>query len=829
MQRAYCARRAIFCLLLAVFASLAGEKQLSASAVPEPTRSVHITVVDETGQSIAGAKLTIREAGQNTVELWSDYAGHCDFTLRQVAPYEILSSKPGYYQNELNEVDANTTSLRITLTHEQIVREEVNVTASTPGIDVEQIADQFAMNAPEIVNVPYQTSRDIRNLLPFNPGVVADASGQVNVAGSETWATLDVIDGFDIRSPVHGVLSMRVSPDAVRTINTQTTRYPVEFSRATGGVIAFYTGMGDNKFRFNATNFVPSFRSLNGIRFDKFVPRVTLSGPLMRDRAWFYDALEAEYDNIYIAELPSNANTNRLLRGSNLAKVQANLTSTNIVTAAVLLNDYHSPYDGISSLTPQQSTTKRDTIAWLPYIRDKWTLNSGALLDLGFGVVRFRDGYEPNGDLSYQITPEQSSGSYFETLTGRSIREGGTADLYLPPRQFAGQHTFKLGLDTRHTSYTEDVTRTSISYLREDMSLLRRSMFASSGRFELNNVEVGAYAQDRWQPRSGLLIEPGVRFDWDEIVRRPLIAPRIAAVYSPSRGNGSTKLSAGVGLYYEHTQLDYLTRALEGARFDTYFAADGITALGPAQTSRFQANYGSLHQARAINWSIGIQQKLPGTVYMGANFIQKHTTNLFTFVNENSTGALSGTYLLTNGRRDHYNSFEIDARRIFGSGYSLFFSYTRSSAHTNAALDYVPTVSVLGPQQSGPLVWDAPNRTISWGWLPVPLAFLRKRWDFVYTATWQTGFPYTAVNANRQVVGAAGAYRFPAYIDLNPGLEWKFHFRGAYFGLRGVLENATDRANPAVVNNVIDSPQFGTFSERQGRSLTARIRLISTK
>ena len=39
-----------------------------------------------------------------------------------------------------------------------------------------------SMNTPEIVNVPYPTSRDIRNLLPFNPGVVADATGQVHVA-----------------------------------------------------------------------------------------------------------------------------------------------------------------------------------------------------------------------------------------------------------------------------------------------------------------------------------------------------------------------------------------------------------------------------------------------------------------------------------------------------------------------------------------------------------------------------------------------------------------------------------------------------------------------
>ena len=194
---------------------------------------------------------------------------------------------------------------RIVLNHEQMVLQQVKVTASVPGIDTEQTSDKSTMNLPEIVSIPYTTSRDIRNLLPFYPGVIQDATGQVHVVGSETWATLDTLDGFDIRSPVSGILAMRVSADAVRSIDEEATRYPVEFGRSTGGVVAFYTGMGDNKFRFNATNFLPSFRDVNGIRFDKFVPRVTLSGPLVRNRAWFFDGVEAEYDNIYISELPS--------------------------------------------------------------------------------------------------------------------------------------------------------------------------------------------------------------------------------------------------------------------------------------------------------------------------------------------------------------------------------------------------------------------------------------------------------------------------------------------------------------------------------------------
>jgi hypothetical protein len=209
--------------------------------------------------------------------------------------------------------------------------------------------------------------------------------------------------------------------------------------------------------------------------------------------------------------------------------------------------------------------------------------------------------------------------------------------------------------------------------------------------------------------------------------------------------------------------------------------------------------------------------------------MQKRTTNVFTYLNQSGPSALSGNYVLTNQRQDHYNSFEFDLRRPFANDYTVYVSYTRSSARTNAAFDYTPTISVLGPQQSGPLAWDVPNRTISWGWLPMPLSFLRKRWDIVYTLDWRTGFPYTPIDANRQAAGAAGSQRFPDFIDFSPGLEWKFHFRGQYWGLRGVIENAADRANPAIVNNVVDSPQYGTFSEFQGRALTARIRLIGTK
>jgi hypothetical protein len=823
-----CATRAVAGLSLLLCAALAvGQPR----AIHEP---VVLTVTDETGVAIFGAQATVLEPGLAPLHLSTDYAGRCAFTPARDAPYAIRVEKPGFYQAELSGIEPSQRNVHVELAHEQIVREQVNVAASTTGIDTEQTSDQMAMNTPEIVNIPYQTSRDIRYLLPFTPGVIQDASEQIHVAGSETWETLDTLDGFDIRSPEEGTLDMRVSTDAVRSIDTETTRYPVEFGRSTGGVVAFYTGTGDNKFRFNATNFIPSWRDLNGIHFDQFVPRFTFSGPLKRNRAWFSDGVETEYDNIYISELPANADTDTLVRGSNLVKVQANLTSADILTAGLLFNDYHSPYDGISALTPQQSTTNRNILAWLPYLRNQWTFGGAALLDVGAAVMRFRDGYEPHGDVPYEITPELAQGSYFENLTGRSQRVEGTATLYLPARHWEGTHNVQAGLDLDHIGYNQDQMRAPVSYLREGSpgesgTLDRQSVFAPASPFTLRNDEVGAYVEDRWQMPRALLVEPGLRFDWDTIIRRPLISPRIAAVYAPVSRGGATKVSAGVGLYYEHTQLDYLAQTFAGNRADTYFEADGVTPAGPSQATEFTANDGSLREPRALNWSLGVERKLPGAVFASANFLEKRTVNVFTFVDQSVPSGLENDYVLTNARQDHYHSIEVEERREFGNDYTMFLAFTHSSARTNAALDYLPTPSPLGPQQSGPLPWDSPNRVLSWGWLPVPWAKLRRQWDFVYIFDRRTGFPYTSVNPAQEVVGAAGANRFPDYLNFSPGLEWKFHFRGAYYGLRGVLENATGSANPAVVYNDVDSAEYGTFAEPQGRALTARIRLIGTK
>jgi outer membrane receptor protein involved in Fe transport len=87
----------------------------------------------------------------------------------------------------------------------------------------------------------------------------------------------------------------------------------------------------------------------------------------------------------------------------------------------------------------------------------------------------------------------------------------------------------------------------------------RYSIFSGGNYSATYNFEASAYAEDRWLITNRFLIEPGLRVDWDELVRSPLVSPRLAGTYVLD-SSGNTKLSAGVGVVYDATDLILIAR-----------------------------------------------------------------------------------------------------------------------------------------------------------------------------------------------------------------------------------------------------------------------------
>src|SRR5437868_519284 len=132
---------------LLLLCSTAGMGQTSAFHAP-----VVLTVVDENGLPVSDAHVTLSEPGGNALQLETDYAGRCAYSLRK-APYQIRVDKPGFYQAIEPHTDAQVERVEVVLAHEQIIRQQVNIVASPTGIDPEQTSDKSTMNTPEIVNI----------------------------------------------------------------------------------------------------------------------------------------------------------------------------------------------------------------------------------------------------------------------------------------------------------------------------------------------------------------------------------------------------------------------------------------------------------------------------------------------------------------------------------------------------------------------------------------------------------------------------------------------------------------------------------------------------
>src|SRR5204863_1585209 len=177
---------------------------------------------------------------------------------------------------------------------------------------------------------------------------------------------------------------------------------------------------------------------------------------------------------------------------------------------------------------------------------------------------------------------------------------------------------------------------------------------------------------------------------------------------------------------------------------------------------------------------------------------------------------------LRNLRNDRYDAVELTARRTFGGRFEWVGSYTRSSARTDAVVDYSLENPIFAPQGPGRQPWDTPNRFLTWGWAPFPqaavprvLSFLTRQTDVAYLMEYRTGFPFGVVNDEAFLVGRPDARRLPSYFNVNLHFERKFHALNYLWAWRFGLNNLTNSGNPNVVDNNINSPSFLAYGRGQ--------------
>jgi hypothetical protein len=792
-------------------------------AAAKATAAVQLSgsVVDENGVPVSGVQITLKSPTGGAQQAYSNDTGHFEVVVPTPGEYLVSLSKPDYFRltDQPVPLQEGTNEVSFTLSHEFEVHEKVEVRSSTKQIEPLQAEHQETMDAQDILDIPAYSTHNLTAYLPMIAGVVQDSSGGIHVAGGRSGDAEYLLDGFEIGDPATGQLTSRLDIDSVREVQVASGRYGAQYAHAAGAVMELNTYVGDDRWRFGTTDFFPGADLRQGVHLGNWYPRFNFSGPLVKGRAWFSDGISLQHTFSLIQGLPRNANTQEQWSGDNLFRVQMNLTPTNILQGNFLYNQAAASHLGLTLFSPLSTTTNLHAQRAFVSAKDQVFFGRN-MFEVGAAIDDGTSNDEPLGSQPYICLPLTASGNYFEGLLQRQHRLQTIGQLSLSSLHWHGSHEVRAGFNADGLAFSQGAARNPIETLRANNTLLLRTTFSGTPYYRVTNTQLGYYLQDSWQVFRPLVVAIGGRADWDSLVGKTVLGPRLAANLLPFPDD-RTKISFGWGIYYRPINMALWGAGLDQERSDTLYDQTGTTPVFGPGITRFLLPSGGLRQPRFNTTSVEWEQKFGSSTFAGATLLRRVEGDGFAY-EDIQPAPLGGVFLFQDHRSDRYSSGEVWARRVFKNKAEIYGDYTRSSARSNEALDYSLINPCWVPQAPGPLLWDAPNRFISWGKTPVPL------WDLFlsYRAEYRSGYPFDDENEQGQLLGTPGQFRFPNYFELDVGLEKRFGFHGQVWALRVSAINATHHDNPNAVNTAV-SPF--AFAGGEGRAFTARLRLVGRK
>jgi hypothetical protein len=772
-------------------------------------------VEDDTRQPVPGVQVTLH-SGTAVQRTTTNELGQFHFDSVPAGSVLLDFDKAGFFR--LNgyaaTINAEPVEIAVAMNHEYEIRSQVDVVSTPHEVIPEQTRHEEELVAHEIREDPVPSSHTLQNYLTSIPGVVQDNTGLVHVAGSRVEDTLYTLDGFELNNPATGVFDARMNVDTVRSAGVITGRYGPQFANAGAGVLALQTDNGDDRWRFGTTNFPPSLSFQRGAHLGNWFPRANFSGPIQKGRLWFSNGVSVQHDFSLVKELPPGGDISQTWSGDNFLRLQYNLTPVHSLQGNFLYNGSGATRIGLGPFSPASTTTDSHTHRYLVSGRDQITISRG-FLELGVASDANHLGRLPQGSETYVLTPTGPQGNYFESVVQDSRRWQGRADLTLLGREWHGAHDVQAGVNVDDANVDQTANRHTVEIRQQLGALVRSTSFFGNSALSVAETRVGSYIQDTWKLTGRVIIQSSLRFDRNDFVGRVLPQPRLIVNWIPQNTN---KFTLAWGFYDQAVYLSVIAQSEDQRRIDVLRSAPA----SPIITSFSQRT--GLHEPYFQTISAEWQKAWNSETLSSVHFMERQQRDGLVY-EDTSADPSRQDLQLNNSRRDRYRSVDVSLRRSLHDSGDLMIDYTYSRARSNKIFDYTLEDFVLTPQASGPLAWDVPHRLISRGAVQTNL------WKLLvsYFAEYHTGFPFSAVNSQYQLVAVPNGFRYPNYFNLSAGAEKRVPFRGYQWAVRLSVINATGHRNFNSVINNVDASNFLTFSGGQSRAFTARLRFVGRR
>lgn len=772
-----------------------------------------VFTVDANGAHAIVPAIKVALDGPVHIEADSDREGKFTFDAVRPGSYTITAQAPALTTQENITVTAGAVSeIALEMMVQNIV-ESTTVSASADTVDSKQSAGIGTIGESAIRNMPNVDER-IDSLLPLIPGVVRGPNGLINLKGAGASQNGSLLNSADVTDPATGTSDLSIPIDVVSLVQVFSTPYDPQYGKFTGAVSNVETRSGSfDKFRFSAQNLLPRLRRVDGsiMGIGAATPRVTISGPIVKDRIAFTQSVEYRYERDFVSSLPPLQAWTRSENFNSYTQLDAKITSKQTVTASFAIFPQKLDYYGLNTFTPEESTPNLHERGYQGYLQHRYITNSADLLTSQVSFMRFNANLLPNNDALYELLVETTKGGFFNHQSRDTARTEWTELYHRHPYRHFGSHEMEAGTTFVHSSYDGRQAFLPVEIIGVANYPLERIQFGPTSTFSIDQNETAWFIGDKWTSSKRVTFNLGLRFDWDSVTGSVNAAPRAGFVLSLT-ADGKTMLKGGAGYFYDRVSLN-----IPAFRFLPDRTVTEVNSAGEVVSSTRYANVMSngLRNPRSEIWNLELNRAITSNFLVRVGYLQRNTAHGYFF--STLASGPQGSLSLSNHGSDIYKEVQVTGLyRIRHSTLNVSYVHSRAYGDLNDFNQFFGNdpQAVIQPNQRARLDFDAPNRVLAWGEIAAP-------WKLTVSPVLDihTGFPYSTVNEYREFVGARNESRFPRFIstDLQVWRRVPLPIREMHARIGGGAFNVFNHPNYRDVQNDIDSPRLGEFFNGPGR------------
>lgn len=763
-------------------------------------------IVDGRGRPLAGVTVTLEGPALFAPRAAITGAGgEFRFPALPVGRYMLRADLVGYQSFVTTDIVLNAGEIReFPMNLYEGLVERVTVVAEHNLIDTRSTQSREVLDS-DYVNALPLSARRYQQVFSVFPGITNHSdsgTAQFHLHGGTTYQIGYRVDGASINGPDTGRFRLNINQNAIERFEVISGGAPAEYGEQSSGILNAITRSGGNDFKFfysgmlrngsfaarqqeidDLEDGLAGARTFNNpLRQKQQWQEFYVSGPVIRDRLWFFFAgqyWQEDLGGLVRTDNGGAAVVDQFRRGDRFnfqLKLDWQVSPDNQMAFNVFTDP--AEFKDIELLPTVSRETNRNQKqgGYLIQARDTHIFTPSTFLETQYFLHHEYLAQRPANPGAGTFTQDYAtgifSGAFYSDIDNTFDRHRVTTAL----THAHGAHTIKGGFDYSFIDYRAN-------YRKENWVIDLGSGpyysyyyvidFLNEDKLERQESEVAAFLQDRLSLFGDrVTVDVGARYQRQSVIGDSNVAPRMGVSVDP-RGDGRTRIFANYGHFYDSVFFQVMDRfdTNDGIATNLSFDAPDCSYYCIPGTPQYYAIPEDLEQPKKVQWQVGIERELPGDFRVGVTHTRWDTDNDILSTFDATTGS---NFLFTDGRSD-YHGTEITIRKPFGRRIEFFGSYTRS--RTRSQQNNSEELSLLRSDD------------------PLATAFTRAAYD------------------RPDVLNLSGRFRLPGNIDLTAVYRYQ----------DGILISPHDGASvidPAFGKNSYRLPPFRTLDLLLARSFT---------